>query len=261
MDCWRLRDYINQKLFGANSITVKEAIKRLQTESNECIHAESFAKSFFEGFEELDIWATLSKREFPVCRHLESSLTKLERKGIKKGTVVYLGCGNSKSTTYLLEKGYNVIALDNSKEALENLIAKTIQLNPLWHSSGQLTTVCQNMETYCFPNNVQLILADNSLMHCDPMKIQALFKKIYRALSKGGLFIGNFYSTPKDPMIETVFRAVFKVWFADKALTNFLLDDAGFHKEMPARVPCILFSDTILIEFIGQKIDEELIEL
>lgn len=254
VDCCGLFNFITRLTLPEEKIDKYEAKERLLTESREWHLAK---KSYLSRLLHEDagdaFWASLTQRPFPINKQLQNSLPKFKKEGLKSQTVVYLGCGNSESTIYLLERKWNVIAIDNSQGALENLLQRTNQLNPNWIQNGQLKLVCQNMETYCFPKNVQIVLADNSLMHCDPMKIRDLFKSIYASLSKGGRIIGNFYPAPKDQKIERLFREVFQVWLTDKAMVDFLLEDTGFQTEVCAYNTYCFISDPTTIEFVGLK--------
>lgn len=204
-----------------------------------------------ESLNDLINWEKLTKNPFPACNKLINCLDKYKKEGVNCRTAIYLGPGNDYNTTLLLERGWKVIAVDNSEGVLINLKKRVQQLNPNWIISRQFTYVCENMETYRFPENVQIVLAQNSLVHCDPLKIRNLFRKINLSLKKGGYLIGNLYLPPKDEKIKELFRKVWKVWLTDMATVNFLLDDAGFQKDM-----CTYDSwfEPNTIEFVGRKV-------
>jgi SAM-dependent methyltransferase len=219
-----------------------EAAKRIQIESEK-----------WQDIDRNDLWGGLTKKPFPLCDNLKSSLSRFYKERIETGTAVDLGCGNCESTTYLLQMGWKVIAVDSSEIALENLQQRANRLDPTWIQNKHLTLVCQDMETYRFPRNTQLVLAQNSLMCCNPEKIGDLFKKIYASLAVGGRLIGNFYLPPKDQMIEGLHRKFFGTWFANKPVVNFLLDNTGFQKEFCAYANYTLLEGPQSIEFVARK--------
>jgi SAM-dependent methyltransferase len=222
-----------------------------QAEVLKKIIIESEKWRIIENLEGFNYSGHFAKKIFPLCKYLESSINQMKREDIESGTAIDLGCGNSETTTHLLKMGWKVFAVDPSKEMLLNLLQRANGLNSEWRNNNQLSVVCQKMEEYELPENIQLVIANNSLLHCDPKKIRSLFQRIFNCLSKCGRFIGNFNLAPKENDQEYIFRLVFKAWFADKPTVEYLLDDAGFQTEVCA-YNSYWFEPT-LVEFVGRK--------
>src|SRR5579863_5896486 len=154
--CGLIKAFLIQFNLMEETIEEDEAAERIQIESKK-----------WQDIDRNDLWGNLTKKPFPLC----DNLSRLYKERIETGTAVDLGCGNCESTTYLLQMGWKVIAVDSSKIALENLQQRANRLDPTWIQNKQLILVCQDMETYRFPKNTQLVLAQNSLMCCNPEKI------------------------------------------------------------------------------------------
>lgn len=220
-----------------------EAVKRLEKESQKWLYED---RSSF--------WGDFTQSPSRISQQLENSLIKFQEEGIKPGIAVDLGCGNSSSTIYLLQRGWKVIAVDSSKKVLENLHKRANEQGSNWITDGQLTLVCQKIETYEFPQNIQIIVANDSLPYCDPTKVKYVWDRAYISLAKGGRIIGNFFPDPMNTLVEEIQRTLMGGWFTDKAVVNALLDETGYQKEVCAYNKYWFQSDPRCIEFVGRKV-------
>jgi SAM-dependent methyltransferase len=107
---------------------------------------------------------------------------------------VDIGCGNSVSTIFLLQKGWRVICVDYAHGALDALAKQASQINQEWLRTGRLTLCCSAIESYEWPHEVDLILASSSLPYCNPRSIQEISGRIHAALVSGGHFVGNLFA-------------------------------------------------------------------
>lgn len=158
------------------SINASELNKRLS----------SVAREWIEG-DRKDVWSFFTQGIDPrIPDHIQKAFSEQ----IQPGLAIELGCGNSAVVSKLLQRGWKVVAVDNSPEALTNLqmrISKTDSAR-----MKNLTLVCADMETYQFPDNVQLIVAKDSFPYCNPSKIVEVWDKAYQSLQKAVALLGIF---------------------------------------------------------------------
>jgi len=96
-----------------------------------------------------------------------------------------LGCGSGAATSLLLNRGYQVVAVDMMKKAVDNL-------NPIKIFS-KLTIVHGNIITYPLKkHDFSLVVCSLVLPHIDPKHWMHIAEKIYNSLLPGGNFICDF---------------------------------------------------------------------
>lgn len=102
-------------------------------------------------------------------------------------TAIDLGCGDGTETAVLLERGWNVVAIDGEPVSLSHLLVKIPQ-----ESRARLQTqVMKFEEVHLSP--ADLIHASLSLPFCPPEHFDALWRKIVQAVKPGGRFAGQFF--------------------------------------------------------------------
>lgn len=148
----------------------------------------------------------------------------------ERGVAIDLGCGNSLSSASLLERGWKVIFLDYSERSLA-VQKKTLEDQvPYAIPNKQAEFVCTKAETYIFPKDIDVVIANNALSFFNPKELPSLIQKIYQALRPGGRFIGNFwhYEGEKGDMANKAMGA-----WALKGVesADILLRSAGFEVE------------------------------
>lgn len=111
---------------------------------------------------------------------LLDALMKFER----PGHAVDLGSGNGIETVAMLERGWDVLAVDAEGEAFDRLRAL------LAGSHERLTTQLARMENVEFPT-VDLVWAGFSLFFCDPDRFPEVWRRIGKAVRTGGRFAGQ----------------------------------------------------------------------
>ncbi len=104
-------------------------------------------------------------------------------------TALDLGCGAGNQTRYLLEKGYNVTAVDVSEE-----VSKYLARLP---QQEHLAFVCNDFESFEF-GEYDLIncLASLPFVHKD--EFYNFFAKLKESLKPGGIFAGQFFGEQDD---------------------------------------------------------------
>lgn len=105
-----------------------------------------------------------------------------------------LGCGNGRDTILLLERGWQVLAIDAELQAITTLrdrVQKRARHTP---NLGQhLTTQSCSFADIDWPASLQLINASFSLPFCPPDRFLGVWQAIRQVLQAGGWFCGQFF--------------------------------------------------------------------
>jgi SAM-dependent methyltransferase len=88
-----------------------------------------------------------------------------------------LGCGDGTETVVLLERGWNVLAIDGEPAAIQHLMEKVLAAD--------------------------LIHASLSIPFCEPEHFPALWDKITDAVRSGGRFAGQFFGVRDSWAVNT----------------------------------------------------------
>ena len=105
---------------------------------------------------------------------------------------VDLGCGEGRDTVELLRRGWSVVAIDRSAEAIACLRARPALPNP-----HLLNARVANLETADWPP-ASLINASFVLPLCRPEAFPAVWRRIVDTLTPGGWFAGQLYGPHDD---------------------------------------------------------------
>jgi len=98
-----------------------------------------------------------------------------------------LGCGDGTESALLLERGWQVLAVDGEPAAIQHLLRKVHQEN-----TKRLQTQVANFEDVILPP-ADLIHASLSIPFCKPEYFPILWQKIVDAIKPGGRFAGQFF--------------------------------------------------------------------
>ena len=110
-------------------------------------------------------------------------------------TAIDLGCGDGTESALLLERGWNVLAVDAQPAAIEHLMEKVSTEN----KSRLQTQVAKFSEVLLPP--ADLVHASLSLPFCEPEHFPAFWQKIVAAILPGGRFAGQFFGI-KDSWVD-----------------------------------------------------------
>lgn len=113
-------------------------------------------------------------------------LSRFEDEG-RAGLAVDLGCGQGFDTAELLRRGWNVVAIDATEEAIERLRRRI----PDDHAA-RLETVVARMEDAEIPP-ADLVYASFSLPYCSRAVFPRLWDDIRTAIRPGGRFAGELF--------------------------------------------------------------------
>jgi SAM-dependent methyltransferase len=98
-----------------------------------------------------------------------------------------LGCGTGRDTLVLLERGWQVLAVDAEAEALSGLRQRVPVL-----LQARLETRQERFETAKIPR-CDLVNSSFALPFCEPARFPALWTRITAAVRPGGLFCGQLF--------------------------------------------------------------------
>ncbi|MBD2177496.1 class I SAM-dependent methyltransferase [Pseudanabaena sp. FACHB-1998] len=115
------------------------------------------------------------------------NLFELEKSPKSPLFAVDLGCGDGRDTVELLERGWQVLAIDGNEEAIAMLRdRKDID-------STLLETQVMSFENLTIPNSQDLINSSFALPFCHPDDFPNLWNKIIASLRVGGRFCGQLF--------------------------------------------------------------------
>ena len=135
-------------------------------------------------------WAAYYKKtgERPPRKTLIHALDAFDEEGVGEDRIaVDLGCGSGRDTIEILRRGWNVLAVDSSKEAFRSLLSRNdLPVGVL------LETQHARFESMNLPM-CNLINAGFSLPLCPKKAFPTVWNKIVSCLRAGGRFSGQFY--------------------------------------------------------------------
>ena len=109
---------------------------------------------------------------------------------------VDLGCGDGTETLELLRRGWTVLAVDRSPEAIARLRASVSPAD-----RERLTTRVAPYAELDLPP-ADLVYAGLSLPFCDPGEFDEVWRRITSAIRPSGLFVGHLFG-PHDSWADT----------------------------------------------------------
>ncbi|MGD1903287.1 MAG: methyltransferase domain-containing protein [Geitlerinemataceae cyanobacterium] len=118
-----------------------------------------------------------------------ASIAARDRTG-EPPVAVDLGCGGGRDTLLLLERGWQVHAIDAEAAAIDYLHAR---LGPQSALAQRLETQVCSFDNVKWPQSAQLVNASFSLPFCPPDRFPRLWRTIEGALRDGGWFCGQFF--------------------------------------------------------------------
>ena len=124
--------------------------------------------------------------DVPYAEILAFVQTLLTERGVAPRSVLDLACGTGTMSLLLAQSGYQVIGADMSEEMLTVAYDKASAL-----PDNRPFFVCQRMERLCLPDPVDWVLCclDSINYLTDPAACQETFRRVYRSLCPGGVFI------------------------------------------------------------------------
>lgn len=160
-----------------------------------------------------------------------------------------LGCGNSPAIRPLLERKWQVVAVDSSPGVIEQLNRQYV----FAISSGQLKVVQSEIEEFIPEKSFDLVLAVDVLPYIDPAQFQNTWQRVTGAVKPNGTFVGTIFRTT-FPESDKIFRDMGAWLLEDRRMVRPLLKHASFtDKTCRFRKDHPIF-DPVCIEFEGVKV-------
>lgn len=163
--------------------------------------------------------------ERPISLLLGAALKRLSPQASRR-QAIDLGCGSGNETRGLLEAGWDVVAIDQERAAIERVNAIRAGFPGVC-----LETRTQQFESLATLPAASLIHAGMSIPFCHPRHFEKFWAQVRAALLPGGLFVGQLFGNRDD-------------WAGDPSRT--------FHSEAQARG---LFQGLDLISFEAHEYD------
>lgn len=128
------------------------------------------------------------KADAEAGEHLMEVLRRLETLPPEAKKAIDLGCGNGRDTLAMLEKGWQVLAVDVNPDALAHLEQR---VDPAL--KNKLTLLPASFEQVMWWENVMLVNASYSLPFCPPGAFPEVWRQLTQSLKKGGVFYGHLF--------------------------------------------------------------------
>lgn len=106
---------------------------------------------------------------------------------------VDLGCGAGNDSRFLLEAGWDVLAIDREAAAIDR-----VKMAGQGFPCGQLRAVVQPFESLDRLPSAALVYAGMALPFCHPGHFVNLWSAVLSALEPGGVFAGNLFGDRDD---------------------------------------------------------------
>ena len=147
-------------------------------------------------------------------------------------TAIDLGCGDGTESALLLERGWNVLAVDAQPAAIEHLMEKVSA-----EDKSRLQTQVAKFSEVVLPQ-ADLVHASLSLPFCEPEHFPTFWDKIVDAIKPGGRFAGQFFglkdSWANNPEMTFHTEDQFRLLFDGFAIESFHeLDEDGSSSSGP----------------------------
>lgn len=144
-------------------------------------------RTFYDAVEGKPARETLLK----ALELFERSVPLIASADARERFAVDLGCGEGRDTRELLRRGWRVLAIDSSADAIARVEARTAR-----EDLPRLTTRHASYETTEWPM-ADLINASFSIPHCTRGAFPRIWRAIASALRPRGRFAGQFFG-PRD---------------------------------------------------------------
>lgn len=142
------------------------------------------------------------------------------------GRALDLGCGIGANSVVLLNKRWDVIAVDKSPVAVQGCL-KTCE-----GALGSLLSIQADIATMDLPGSMDLIVAVDVLPYMSETEVPSLLSKIHAALHPGGRFIGTLFVCLDGETREiSIGRGLGAHYYHGDRAPAALLQHAGFHIE------------------------------
>ncbi len=229
--------------------------QRLKSAADRWIRNQAFTPVYHAGWEYQRgerFWSAMAYDPAPsILPILEQYYSKEPGEG---KVAIDLGCGNSQTVSFLLKRGWTVIAVDNLPLALSLLTDK----NPEAVASGQLQVVEADISTYRPDSPADLVIASDILPFIDPEKFMGIWKRIHDlCVKEKGFIAGNLFCALSGFGNDSLMYALQNMgaWvLPDKRMVQPLLTHAGYESKTCEFRHDIPGHQDHSMQFVAQKI-------
>jgi cyclopropane fatty-acyl-phospholipid synthase-like methyltransferase len=131
---------------------------------------------------EKQYWDNYYKSSLPVMEPSAFAIS-MKNEYINKGTLLELGCGNGRDCLYFAKKGIQVTAIDESEFSIKNLQEKYLQTGIKFIADDFVVSKELTETQYDY------IYSRFTVHSISEEQQEILFKNVYNALNKDGLFM------------------------------------------------------------------------
>ncbi len=142
-------------------------------------------------------------------RFLVEALDSLK---LQPGLAIDLGCGAGRDTRYLLEKGFEVKAVDKDHVAGEHLARLPHQ--------NRLEFTCASFEDFVF-GHYDLVNAHYALPFTKTDSFDSVMSKVIDSVNPGGLFVGQLFGIDDEWNTPEAEMSFCERAYIDKIFSNF----------------------------------------
>ncbi|HHF7368491.1 TPA: class I SAM-dependent methyltransferase [Legionella bozemanae] len=136
-----------------------------------------------------------------------------------------LGCGTGRDTVFLVDKGFNVTALDAEREAIEITRERTR------HKANQITFIESQLEKMQLPEQYHLISSNLTLSFVLSKYFHGTWSEIVQHITFDGRFSGQFFGDQHEwanpvqsyfsySQMLDLFRLMFEIEFLEVSLSQ-----------------------------------------
>jgi len=128
----------------------------------------------------------------PARASLLATLDRFVAEGRGPGRAIDLGSGTGRDSLPMLQRGWQVVAIDQDREALAELLRRAAEHGV----ADRLALRPGRFEAVPLPR-ADLVVSSFALPLCEPARFPSLWRRIRRALRPGARFAGQLYG-PSD---------------------------------------------------------------
>ena len=172
------------------------------------------------------------------CNKISSSLVEFLDQVEFYGTALDMGCGRGINSLSLLEKSWQVTAIDRNLDNLLDLYGQISREDEQdYIREGKLKLIKEDITRHDFGSDeFDLVLGLDIIPLMDPSQLRQLMEKIHRALVPNGKFIGSLFFASSGPSdlqrnLEEFFRRTGVHLYPTTEVIPALLKHTGFHLE------------------------------
>lgn len=217
-------------------------------ESTHSLYQENVGKPYFS------YYLAAEKHAIEACTEIGSLVADFVDELPSRGTALDLGCGPGANALPLLIKGWNVIAVDKSPDAIAHFKSSVDKANKKFLESGQLVLIQSDITAYAFTaKQYDVIICQDVLPYIHSKKLRTLMRNIHDSLTPKGHLVGSlFFTKPTSERAEQLMRKIGAHFYKGEYLLPALLEHSGFEIEEYANQKT---PDTVtdVVNFIARK--------